>query len=244
MVSPVAPRQGRSPGGSPLGGFGTEVPLPCPGDPGNRSSRCRVRQDPRPKPWFRLAGHAPKRWVLPGSQLPGRNPVLPDPSEAEASSEPVAARLPEGTAFCRAGPRSEDPVSGLAGPSPPEEGSVPVGRCSKPAAFASAEGQARPRPHRGGFVSRPAVRFRRPHVRRRGQASAWAVAGKAHLRCRRIVSATPGSCHAFSSRPSGFRLWITRIMGISRRVGNRRTRRLPRARRLHKGGANPGGSLV
>ena len=52
---------------------------------------------------------------MPGSQLPGRNPVLPDPSEAEAPSEPVAARFPEGTAFCRAGPRSEDPVSGLAG---------------------------------------------------------------------------------------------------------------------------------
>ena len=52
---------------------------------------------------------------MPGSQLPGRNPVLPDPSEAEAPSEPVAARLPEGTAFCRAGPGSEDPVSGLAG---------------------------------------------------------------------------------------------------------------------------------
>ena len=55
---------------------------------------------------------------MPGSQLPGRNPVLPDPSEAEAPSEPVAVRLPEGTASCRAGPGSEDPVSGLAGPHP------------------------------------------------------------------------------------------------------------------------------
>jgi hypothetical protein len=35
---------------------------------------------------------------MPSSQLPGRNPVLPDPSEAEAPSGPVAARLPEGTA--------------------------------------------------------------------------------------------------------------------------------------------------
>lgn len=88
----------------------------CPGDPESRNSRSRVRQDPWPKPRFRLTGHAPKRWALPGSQLPGRNPVLPDPSEAEAPSEPVAARLPEGTAFCRAGPGSEDPVSRLTGP--------------------------------------------------------------------------------------------------------------------------------
>lgn len=115
-MSPVAPRRGRSPDGSPLGGFGTRVPLPCPGDCKGRSPCHRVRQDPRPKPRFRLAGHAPKRWGPPGSQLPGRNPVLPDPSEAEAPSEPVAARLPEDIAFCRAGPRSEDPVSRLAGP--------------------------------------------------------------------------------------------------------------------------------
>ena len=53
---------------------------------------------------------------MPGSQLPGRNPVLPDPSGAETPSEPVAVRLPEGIAFCRAGPEPEGPVSRLAGP--------------------------------------------------------------------------------------------------------------------------------
>ena len=137
--------------------------------------------------------------AMPGSQLPGRNPVLPDPSGTEVPSEPVAVRWSEDTAFCRAGPGSEDPVSRLirsagpkaVGPEPvpghPEGKPVPVGRFPKPAATAYAEGQARPRPHRGGFFSRPAVRFNRPPVRRRDQASTWAVAGKAHLRCRRIV---------------------------------------------------------
>jgi hypothetical protein len=79
----------------------------------DRSPRHRRRQDPWPKPWFRLTVHEPKPWVPPRSQLPGRNPVLPDPSGAEAPSEPVAARLSEDIAFCRAGPESEDPVSCL-----------------------------------------------------------------------------------------------------------------------------------
>ena len=43
--------------------------------------RFRVRRDPRPKPRFRQAGHGPRSWALPGSQLPGRSPVLPDKSE-------------------------------------------------------------------------------------------------------------------------------------------------------------------
>ena len=173
---------------------------------------------------------------MPGSQLPGRNPVLPDPSEAEAPSEPVAARLSGDIAFCRAGPRPEGPVSRLAGPrarkplvrcrfpdtpegaSGPKAVWVPNGRFTKPAATASAEGQARPRPHRGGFVSRPAVSFDRSPIRRRDQASAWAVAGKAFPRCREIVSATSGSCHGFRVAPSGFHLWIMRITCITRRA--------------------------
>jgi hypothetical protein len=165
---------------------------------------------------------------MPDSQLPGRNPVLPDPSGTEVPSEPVAARLSEDIAFCRAGPGSWDPVSCLGrssgpkafGPAPvpnsPEGVSVPDGRFPKPAATAYAEGQARPRPHRGGFVSRPAVRFSRSPIRRRDQTSAWAVAGKAHLRCRRIVSATSGSCHVIRVAPSVIRLWITRITCITR----------------------------
>jgi len=54
QVSPRAPRQGRSPGGSPLGGFRTEVPFPLPGGPFGRSLRFRVRRDLKPKLLFRL----------------------------------------------------------------------------------------------------------------------------------------------------------------------------------------------
>jgi len=134
---------------------------------------------------------------------PGRNP-----------SPPVAARWPKsrfppGWSWTRR--------SGVlpAGPSSPKAlGSD--GRFTKPAAFASAEGQARHRPPRGGFVSRPAFRFRLPcRPRAAGRASAPAVAGKALLRFRKIVSATSGSCHEKAGRPSWIRLWITRITGIS-----------------------------
>lgn len=124
------PAQGRSPGGSPLGGFGTRVPLPC------------LPRHQGPKPVISLrAGSSAEALVppgmvisrspgaMPGSQLPGRNPVLPDPSGTEIPSEPVAVRRPEGTAFCRAGPGSEDPVSRLfrsAGPKAVGPEPVPI----------------------------------------------------------------------------------------------------------------------
>ena len=60
--------------------------LPAFAVPEGRSLRFRSRQDPRPKPRFRLAVHGPKSWVLPGSQLPGRSPVLPDRSEPKLFS--------------------------------------------------------------------------------------------------------------------------------------------------------------
>jgi len=86
-----------------------------------------------------------------------------------------------------AGPKAFGPVPV---PFASEDDPGSEGRLTKPAALAFAEGQARPRPLRCGFVSRPAVRFHRSPVRRRDQASAWAVAGKAFPRCREIVSAT------------------------------------------------------
>ena len=78
QVSPRAPRQGRSPGGSPLGRSGTRVPVPAPCDSESRSfgpvgggilgrslgSACG-------SPWIGILGPA-------GSQLPSRSPVLPD----------------------------------------------------------------------------------------------------------------------------------------------------------------------
>ena len=109
------PAQGRSPGGSPLGGselaflfppWRSHEPKHLKARPAGSSAEASVPPD-------MVMSRSPGS--MPGSQLPGRNPVLPDPSEAEAPSEPVAARSPEGIAFCRAGPRSEDPVSGLAG---------------------------------------------------------------------------------------------------------------------------------
>jgi hypothetical protein len=45
--------------------------------------------------------------------------------------------------------------------------------------------------------------------------SARAVAGKAIPRCRKIVSATSGSCHEIRGAPSPIRLWITRITGVN-----------------------------
>jgi len=76
------------------------------------------------------------------SQLPGRNPVLPEESEAEASSSPVAApepksRFPPGWSWIRrSGVLPE--ISHL-----PEGRPEILGRFTKPAAFASAKGQAR-----------------------------------------------------------------------------------------------------
>ena len=77
-MSPLAPRQGRSPGGSPLGGFGTRVPLPAFPSPPPKPW-CRSRRDPWPKPLVppgESMGRSPG--LSPVSQLPGPGPVLPD----------------------------------------------------------------------------------------------------------------------------------------------------------------------
>jgi hypothetical protein len=152
----------------------------------DRSPRNRVRQDPRPKPWFRL-GMAMSRspGSTPGSQLPSRSPVLPDRfrnrSTFRAGGNALARGhrfLPGWSSIRRSGVppvRSASPKAFGPGPVPAQpEGPLgsdgfpfrprafrdPGGRWPKPAALAFAEGQARPRPLRGGFVSRPAVRFR------------------------------------------------------------------------------------
>ena len=79
QVSPLAPRPGPKPWRFAAWRFGTCVPLPTFAVPESRSPRFRSRRDPRPKPRFRLAVPGPKsRAAI--SQLPGRNPVLPDRS--------------------------------------------------------------------------------------------------------------------------------------------------------------------
>lgn len=91
-VSPRAPRQGRSPGGSPLGRSGTGVPVPA-GCEAGAEARFPL---PAGLPSAEASGLPWQSMDLrPGSaasQLPGRNPVLPDDSKAEALSSPVAAR--------------------------------------------------------------------------------------------------------------------------------------------------------
>ena len=78
-VSPLAPRQGRSPDGSPLGGFGTCVPLPCPG----------ALMGPKPLK-ARPAGSSAEALVPPDmvmSRSPG--PCLVRSSRAETRSCPT-----------------------------------------------------------------------------------------------------------------------------------------------------------
>jgi hypothetical protein len=73
------------------------------------------------------------------SQLPGRSPVLPDKDEAETVSSPVAVREPK-FRFRRT-VRGPGPVASLFGFGPGVR--KPFGLFTKPAAFASAKGQAR-----------------------------------------------------------------------------------------------------
>ena len=135
--SPRAPRQGRSPGGSPLGRSVTRVPVPAPDGAESRSLGSVWWQDPRPKPRFRLwqsmdrdpgscrvrssraeAQSCPTIWPgqSAGGSAPTFVPLLPD--RFGLASSPVCR-------FFQTGVRRT------------------VGRFSKPAAFASAKGQAR-----------------------------------------------------------------------------------------------------
>ena len=91
-VSPRAPRQGRSPGGSPLGRSkpcGFRLPSAAAPAPKLRSAAGRI---PRPKPRVCPAVPEPGFRGPPISQLPGRGPVLPDKRMAGALLLPVAAR--------------------------------------------------------------------------------------------------------------------------------------------------------
>ncbi len=102
--------------------------------------RVRLRQDPRPKPRFCLTGHGPKSWVPPVRS-----------SRAEARSCPTALSRSSGSAG--GGALTCVPLSAgqvldrsplPACPVPPARRLlVPGGRFTKPAAFASAKGQAR-----------------------------------------------------------------------------------------------------
>jgi hypothetical protein len=194
-----------------------------PGGSFGRSLRFRVRRDSKPKLLFRLTSPwtcvlGPCRFAAPG----------PKPGPARQVRKPKLLprrwqRANRGPAFCRAGPGPEGPVSGLIRFLEPEGLRFRVGRFTKPAAFAFAEGQARHRPPGGGFVSRPAVRFHPPcRPKAAGPMSTWAVAGKATLRCRRIVLATTHSCHEKWGRESPIWLWITRITCITFRAPQRR----------------------
>ena len=174
-----------------------------------RSSRAETRSCPTPpEPKFLLS-----RWQCACPKAPLSAGLVLD------SGEPVSrlfpSRRPEG--------RWSGPVSDN-----PEGKSVPDGRCSKPAATASAEGQARPRPHRGGFVSRPAVRS----AGHRSEDGARASPG---LWLGRLTSVAGGSSRPrleavmlSESHQAQFRLWITRITCISPGRPNRREIRFAR----------------
>ena len=193
-----------------------------PGGSFGRNLRFRVRRDSKPKLLFRLTSPwtcvlGPCRFAAPGPkpgparQIRSRSSFLAGGS-ARTEVPPSAGLVLDPKVRCPAYPvpRARRP-------------SVPGGRFTKPAAFAFAEGQARHRPPGGGFVSRPAVRFHPPcHPKAAGPMSTWAVAGKATLRCRRIVLATTHSCHEKWRRKSPIWLWITRITCITSRVPERR----------------------
>lgn len=188
----------------------------------------------RPKPPVpRPAGFEAEASLPPDKSMDLRPGSLPlRSSRAETRSCPTCPepkllprrwqRANRSPTFCRAGPGLASgvrPVRFLK----PEGSLVPGGRFTKPAAFAFAEGQARHRPPGGGFVSRPAVRFHPPcRPKATGPISTWAVAGKATLRCRKIVLATTHSCHEKWGRESPIWLWITRITCITSSAPERR----------------------
>lgn len=100
-VSPLAPRQGRSPGGSPLGGSKIlRSRLSRRRDTG-AEARFRLSGIPRPKPRVPPGGPSAEALWTAASQLPGRSPVLPDRVGAEAPPRPVAVRGPK-SRCCRA----------------------------------------------------------------------------------------------------------------------------------------------
>jgi hypothetical protein len=162
-VSPRAPRQGRSPGGSPLGRPGTE-------SSGSRQMRCRSRGSvpplagrPRPKPWPCPDSPGPgSRPAL--CAVPGRNPVLPDGSGPKSLSA-GRQRADSRPAFRRTG-TDRNPFPSLV-PNPKVQD---LGRFTKPATLASAKGQARS--FRMAAASSAARAFARPPLCLVGQEAA------------------------------------------------------------------------
>ena len=137
-----------------LGRSGTGVPAPAIRDT-EAEARGRLRQDSLGRSLSPAWRSMDLRPGSAGSQLPGRSPVLPDASGAEAPSPPVAARR-LASRFCRTG-TGPKPLACRFDPGP--EGPKP-GRFTKPAAFASAQGQARS--FRLAAASSAALAFARP----------------------------------------------------------------------------------
>jgi hypothetical protein len=186
---PRAPRRGRSPGGSPLGS--SEILAnsgSCLRGP-RAEARFRSGRIPQPKPRACPTVREPKsrcrRFAAPGPQ----SPVLPDGRWAEALLPPVAARRlsprfpPDGVS----GPKSFVPA--CCGPGEPEDPPGPE-RSTTPAAFASAQGQARSiRMAAASSAARPPLRGPRRLVGRKGPLRSG-CGRKALHRFRSIVSAT------------------------------------------------------
>lgn len=200
-VSPLAPRQGRSPGGSPLGSSGTGVPDPAVPLILRRSIGSAFRQVCLwPKPLACLAVHGLASWACrfrssraearSCPKVRGRSPV------SAGGSAPTCVPLSAGQ---ESGPKSVVPSVLVRYPKVPEPGHLTM-----PAAFASAKGQARS--IRLAAASSAARAFAPwPHCLVGQEALfAGAVAGKAFDRCRSIVSATSESCHENRVAPSGF----------------------------------------
>jgi len=212
-VSPLAPRQGRSPGGSPLADRKPGFPAPA-FAPAKPKLRPPLRRDPLGRSlgaaWQVRTEVRSRRFAAPG---PKPGPARRIETEApfrrwqRADLRPASAGRGLG----------RNPISRLVGLGP--EGPRP-GHSTKPAAFASAKGQAR--------SFRMAAASSAARASASEGTSAWwdrrarlarAVAGKALDRCRPIVLATAHCCHEICPAPRGIRLWITRITGISERPG-------------------------
>ena len=162
----------------------------------NRGPRSCCPADPPPKHRFRVPAGLPlaeasglpgSPWTCvlgpPVSQLPGRNPVLPEGSEPKpfstGGSAPTCVPLSAGQ---ESGPKPVVPSVLVRYPKVPEPGHLTM-----PAAFASAKGQARS--IRLAAASSAARAFAPwPHCLVGQEALfAGAVAGKAFDRCRSIV---------------------------------------------------------
>jgi hypothetical protein len=183
-VSPRAPRQGRSPGGSPLGRSRNRGSGSCLRRRRSRSSVPPSAGKPRPKPQPCLAAGEPKsaacRFAAPGPgpgparRREGRNPVA-----AGGSAPTCVPLLPDRrraeTRACLFG----------RGPGGPKHWAL------HEACRFRIRSRASPQlPPGGGFVSRPGLRGTACCLVGQEGRAARAVAGKAFDRCRSIVSAT------------------------------------------------------